>query len=101
MSQIQNAARPVKGELRHRETRRHGWVWNGCGNSGRSARHCYVAPGAADDATLTRLQLRLLLIIGRFHGWVELDQGDLAEHLGVGRRAVNVALRGVVERGHV
>jgi hypothetical protein len=50
---------------------------------------------------LSRLQVAILGHIGRFKGWVALDQGHLARWFGVKRPSLNAAVKGVVSLGYV
>src|SRR5262245_14442851 len=106
MSEMTDLARAVNGarggdaqpaKVRRMRSRRHDYIWDGREDPGTHAHMSIVAGRAATDLCLTPLQLRLLLVVGRYTGWVALDQQRLADQLGVRRQAVSTALSALAD----
>jgi hypothetical protein len=61
-----------------------------------------MTPGPAlTDMRVSRLQAAILGHVGRYKGWVALDQGHLARWFGVKRPSVNAAVAALVDLGYV
>lgn len=80
--------------------KKHTFVWDGRGERGEDARLSIMAGRTATDLRLTLVHFRILSHLGRFNhrkGWCRLSQAGLAEMFGVGRQAINAAVRELVE----
>jgi hypothetical protein len=96
-----DAPRKPRGACRIR-SRRHGWVWDGRHDpTGGKARYC-ITPGAAlTDLRLNLLQIRILGHIGRYKGWVAIDQAELAHWFGTQRPKVSTAIKKLIALGYM
>lgn len=80
--------------------KKHTFVWDGRGERGEDARFSIMAGRTATDLRLTLVHFRVLSHLGRFNhkkGWCRLSQAGLAEMFGVGRQAINAAVRELVD----
>jgi hypothetical protein len=78
-SRVNGSQAPLtKGRAKRLKSPRHGWVWDGRHDpTGGQARYCMTPGPALTDMRLNRLAVGILGHIGRYKGWVALDQGQL------------------------